>query len=78
MLLLTKLCTCAAAAAAAVPAGLSTTMEVLGEDRQRPVQKAKMEIMLRKSEDFHKIIAEEAAAEAERKAEKAAAEQQDS
>jgi hypothetical protein len=60
------------------PAGLSTTMEVLGEDRQRPVQKAKMEIMLRKSEDFHKIIAEEAAAEAERKAERAAAEQHDS
>jgi len=39
---------------------LSTTMEVLGEDRQRPVQKAKMEIVLKKSADFHDIVAAEA------------------
>jgi hypothetical protein len=43
-------------------------MEVLGEDRQRPVQKAKMEIVLRKSPDFHDIIAAEASAAAEAKA----------
>lgn len=35
-------------------------MEVLGEDRQRPVQKAKMEIGLKKSPDFDAIIAAEA------------------
>lgn len=35
-------------------------MEVLGEDRQRPVQKAKMEIALKKSPDFDAIIAAEA------------------
>lgn len=49
-------------------AGLSTTMEILGEDRQRPVQKAKMEIVLHKSPDFHDIIAAEATAAAEAKA----------
>lgn len=48
--------------------GLSTTMEILGEDRQRPVQKAKMEIVLHKSPDFHDIIAAEATAAAEAKA----------
>mgnify|MGYP001806871587 CR=1 FL=1 len=50
-----------------VSAGLSTTMEVLGEDRQRPVQKAKMEIVLKKSPDFDSIIAAEADAAAAEK-----------
>jgi hypothetical protein len=42
-------------------------MEVLGEDRQRPVQKAKMEIGLKKSPDFDSIIAAEADAAAAEK-----------
>lgn len=48
-------------AAAAFPTGLGTMMETLGEERQRPVQKAKMEIVIKRSPDFHDIIAAEAA-----------------
>jgi hypothetical protein len=36
-------------------------METLGEERQRPVQKAKMEIVIKRSPEFHNIIAAEAA-----------------
>jgi hypothetical protein len=35
-------------------------MEQLGEDSERPIQKAKMEVVLKKSPNFHDIIAAEA------------------
>lgn len=57
LLLLTRLL--AAVSACACAAGLATCMDTLGEGRQRPVQKAKMEIWLKKSADFDSIMAAE-------------------